>query len=304
MTTNQLEIIIKAKVDQFHKALLGVQAELRNLKKESINTASSIDNSFKNMGVEQLEAIKQQTQDEIKTWEHSVKANEIAQKQIRNQIDKTIAEIDKLKEQYHSIIDPVNEINMQVHGTPLSEENARNSLTGFAEVADKLKEQGQILEELKKKERYRIANNKELNAYINDSRKKLEEVNGALKGAKRQTESVHKAVNSVVNIFKRSIIRRVISAIISGIKDSIDALVLMDKKLKGTLKYNKALSDISSAFKRLSISIGAVLSELLVGFAPALTVIINGLTKVVNVISAVLAMLSGKTTYSVANPNY
>lgn len=125
------------------------------------------------------------------------------------------------------------------------------------------------------------------------------------KEVKDTSKEVTKLQSKLKNIVLYRAVRAAISAITSEVNEAFELLIKFDKEYNNnTLGFNKSMSDLTSGFKRLGASISAALGQLLVTFGPVLTMIINGLTTVVNMFNAITAMFNNQHTYTVANPSY
>ena len=136
-----------------------------------------------------------------------------------------------------------------------------------------------------------------------------DEVEATNEAQKKLNSSVSKGAGNFGKIVKHivgfRILRLILSQILKELGDSLQQLVIFDADFNNNmLGYNQTLSDLTSNFKKLSASMTAAGMELLNVLAPVLNVIIAALTKIFNWFSALFAMLAGKSTYTVANPNY
>ena len=82
------------------------------------------------------------------------------------------------------------------------------------------------------------------------------------------------------------------------------ALLDMDAATGGLIGYNQQLSVLNSALTRLSAQAVALGATLLNAFGPAIKAIIDGLNRLLEVLTMVIAALSGKSSSLVAKKDF
>ena len=101
---------------------------------------------------------------------------------------------------------------------------------------------------------------------------------------------------------------RLFSALMSEfnkyIAEAHKALLDMDTATGGLIGYNQQLSVLNSALTRLSAQAVALGATLLNAFGPAIKAIIDGLNWLLEVLTMVIAALSGKSSYLVAKKDF
>ena len=101
---------------------------------------------------------------------------------------------------------------------------------------------------------------------------------------------------------------RLFSALMSEfnkyIGEAHKALLDMDAATGGLIGYNQQLSVLNSALTRLSAQAVALGATLLNAFGPAIKAIIDGLNWLLEVLTMVIAALSGKSSYLVAKKDF
>lgn len=126
----------------------------------------------------------------------------------------------------------------------------------------------------------------------------------ATRKLKSTISGIGKLVNGIGSIFKRMIIRKIIMQILKDLKECIDLLAKFDKASGGMDGTNKALSNITSKFKQLSATISVTLMSVLKIIEPIVTRIASLIVNVMNQLNAAIASFSGKSTYTMVNPDY
>lgn len=103
-----------------------------------------------------------------------------------------------------------------------------------------------------------------------------------------------KALTSIKTMLLSRVKRMFISAVIDGIRDSMQALAQFDKE------FNNSMSNIKNASKGLSANLSVSLGGLIRAIEPVVTRIINAISRAISFINALFAMLGGKSTVTVA----
>ncbi|MCD8371799.1 MAG: hypothetical protein LUD27_00665 [Clostridia bacterium] len=103
-----------------------------------------------------------------------------------------------------------------------------------------------------------------------------------------------KKFTSLGTMLKRMVLRKLISAIISAVKDGIDNLALYSDEL------NESLSALKSSLTQLKNSFASSLAPILSVATPIVTTLIDKLSSALDYVAQFIAALSGKTTYTKA----
>lgn len=103
-----------------------------------------------------------------------------------------------------------------------------------------------------------------------------------------------KALASIKTMLVSRVKRMFISAVINGIRDSMQVLAQFDKE------FNNSMSNIKNASKGLSANLSVSLGGLIRAIEPVVTRIINAISRAISFINALFAMLGGKSTVTVA----
>ena len=114
------------------------------------------------------------------------------------------------------------------------------------------------------------------------------------KAAKLQSNALVKALTSMKRLLITRIKRMFISSIFNSAKESLQTLA----KFSDT--FNSAMSNIKNSAKQLSGNLAVSMGTLIEKLEPILTQFLETLSKVITYVNAFFAMLSGKTTMTVA----
>ncbi len=114
------------------------------------------------------------------------------------------------------------------------------------------------------------------------------------KAAKLQSNALVKALTSMKRLLITRLKRMFISSIFNSAKESLQTLA----KFSDT--FNSAMSNIKNSAKQLSGNLAVSMGTLIEKLEPILTQFLETLSKVITYVNAFFAMLSGKTTMTVA----
>lgn len=103
-----------------------------------------------------------------------------------------------------------------------------------------------------------------------------------------------KALTSIKTILISRVKEKFITAVINGIRESMQTLAQFDTD------FNKSMSNIKNASKGLSANLSVSLGGLIRAIEPIVTRIINAISRAISYLNALFAMLGGKSTVTVA----
>ena len=103
-----------------------------------------------------------------------------------------------------------------------------------------------------------------------------------------------KALTSIKTILISRVKEKFITAVINGIRESMQTLAQFDKD------FNESMSNIKNASKGLSANLSVSLGGLIRAIEPIVTRIINAISRAISYLNALFAMLGGKSTVTVA----
>lgn len=112
--------------------------------------------------------------------------------------------------------------------------------------------------------------------------------------ARAGTRGLLRGLTSLKTMLFSRVKRMFISAIINGIRESMQALAQFDAD------FNTSMSNIKNAAKGLSANLSVSLGGLINAIEPVVTRIINAISRAISYLNALFAMLGGKSTVTVA----
>ena len=146
---------------------------------------------------------------------------------------------------------------------------------------------------------------------IDTTKKRIKDLESYLKKTSSQANKTTKSVSKFGRALKMvkisagfMILSKIFGAITKDLGECYKALMKFDNANKNILGYNTAMSNLTSAFKRLSGEIAVTVAQLATALEPILTPIINFVTEFVTVLSKLFAALQGKDSVAVVNKDY
>ena len=146
---------------------------------------------------------------------------------------------------------------------------------------------------------------------IDTTKKRIKDLESYLKKTSYQANKTTKSVSKFGRALKMvkisagfMILSKIFGAITKDLGECYNALMKFDNANKNILGYNTAISNLTSAFKRLSGEIAVTVAQLATALEPILTPIINFVTEFVTVLSKLFAALQGKDSVAVVNKDY
>ena len=146
---------------------------------------------------------------------------------------------------------------------------------------------------------------------IDSTKKRIKDLESYLKKTSYQANRTTKSVSKFGRALKMvkisagfMILSKIFGAITKDLGECYKALMKFDNANKNILGYNTAMSNLTSAFKRLSGEIAVTMAQLATALEPILTPIINFTTEFVTILSKLFAALQGKDSVAVVNKDY
>ena len=130
---------------------------------------------------------------------------------------------------------------------------------------------------------------KDLMKYVDDYVKKMDE---AEKKTKKAAKSTSKLADAFVRIVRFKIVASILQKTINAAKEGVEALAEYDDQFKDTLNSYQA------SFKQIGGGSALALSPLLGGLEGMVGLLSDGVGALTNTVSALMAGLSGKTSYT------
>lgn len=116
--------------------------------------------------------------------------------------------------------------------------------------------------------------------------------------ASRATGKLGKFFESIKRIAMYRLIRFALKAITTALKEGIGNIYQYDKAFGGD--FAKAMDSLATSFLYLKNSLGAMLAPIITSLAPALSLILDIVAHIANLIGFIFAALSGATTFKKA----
>lgn len=116
--------------------------------------------------------------------------------------------------------------------------------------------------------------------------------------ASRATGKLGKFFESIKRIAMYRLIRFALKAITTALKEGIGNIYQYDKALGGD--FAKSMDSLATSFLYLKNSLGAMLAPIITSLAPALSLILDIVAHIANLIGFIFAALSGATTFKKA----
>ena len=113
--------------------------------------------------------------------------------------------------------------------------------------------------------------------------------------ASRATGKLEQFFNSIVRIAMYRLIRFALKIISDALKEGIGNIYQYDKALGGN--FAKSMDSLATSFLFLKNSLGAMVAPIITSLAPALSLILDIVAHIANLIGFIFALLSGATTF-------
>lgn len=252
--------------------------------------------------------------DKLKT---ALKEQQSEYKKVSAEIDKLQPKINKLSEKWHELTSSLISANQQmgVTMTPAEMESVIPRLSEVNKQLNAIKDKYNSLSERKESlsegiKEATVEVNK-VNSAINSTKSKIDETKEKIKEAKNQLKGTTKQMSKLQKMWKMGkttigfmALSKLVSSITKNLGECYNALMKFDNANKNILGYNTAMSNLTSAFKRLSGEIAVTMAQLATALEPVLTPIINFTTEFVTTLSKLFAALQGKDSVAVVNKDY
>lgn len=146
---------------------------------------------------------------------------------------------------------------------------------------------------------------------LDTTKKRIKDLESYLKKTSSQANKTTKSISKLGRALKMikisagfMILGKIFGAITKDLGECYNALMKFDNANKNILGYNTAMSNLTSALKRLSAEIAVTIAQLATALEPILTPIINFVTEFITVLSKLFAALQGKDSVAVVNKDY
>lgn len=202
---------------------------------------------------------------------------------------KQSAELDALRQQYQDLILKQKELAQAGEGVILNP-TLKSSLdafkTGFSNVTNIVKKGF-------------IAGIRSANAHIKSFASRVKQSVASLKNSvstgRKATDMAKKFANEIFRVskmLKLMITRMALRKVIAEVGNGFKSLALHSEQ------FNASMSNLINGSKQLGYSFAAMVSPLINALAPALTYVIDLLTKFINIVNQILSALTGASTWN------
>lgn len=259
----------------------------------------------------------QEQMNQLNQLKTALKEQQSEYKKVSSEIDKLQPKINKLSEKWHELTSALISANQQmgITMTPAEMESViprlsevNKQLSAIKDKYNSLSERKENLSEGIKKSTTEIY---KANSAIDSTKSKIEETKEKIKEAKNQLKGTTKQMSKLQKMWKMGkttvgfmALSKLVSSITKNLGECYNALMKFDNANKNILGYNTAMSNLTSAFKRLSGEIAVTMAQLATALEPVLTPIINFTTEFVTTLSKLFAALQGKDSVAVVNKDY
>ena len=259
----------------------------------------------------------QEQMNQLNQLKTALKEQQSEYKKVSSEIDKLQPKINKLSEKWHELTSSLISANQQmgVTMTPAEMESViprlseiNKQLSAIKDKYNSLSERKENLSEGIKKSTAEIY---KANSAIDSTKSKIDETKEKIKEAKNQLKGTTKQMSKLQKMWKMGkttigfmALSKLVSSITKNLGECYNALMKFDNANKNILGYNTAMSNLTSAFKRLSGEIAVTMAQLATALEPVLTPIINFTTEFVTTLSKLFAALQGKDSVAVVNKDY
>lgn len=202
---------------------------------------------------------------------------------------KQSAELDALRQQYQDLILKQKELAQAGEGVILNP-TLKSSLdafkTGFSNVTNIVKNGF-------------VAGIRSANAHIKSFASRIKQGVASLKNSvstgRKATDMAKKFANEIFRVskmLKLMITRMALRKVIAEVGNGFKSLALHSEQ------FNASMSNLINGSKQLGYSFAAMVSPLINALAPALTYVIDLLTKFINIVNQILSALTGASTWN------
>lgn len=284
--------------------------------------------------VENIGIIKDNLQflnEEIKENQGNLKAANNELNQYNSKVEKINKKVAELSAKWYEMTAAMRDIGSQM-GIDLTNTDMETAIPGLKELNEQIAALKQEYEELapkqeqasEKVDRYKeslkqanqelerqkrlLANSK---AILADTKNQLSQAQEELKNSQKvmknigsQTKKTSKLLSSFLMTAKFMAFSKMINLLTKDLGECFNLLMKFDNAKDNIYGYNMAVSDLTSAFKRMSAEIAIVFANIVSIIGPVLTQILDIFSNVIEGINALIAALQGKEKYIGVNKDY
>ena len=251
-----------------------------------------------------------QQQKELKSATASLKSYNSELKNLQEKIDKVTAK-------WYDMTWGMREVGKEM-GQVLSNSDLEIGIPSLIDVNKEIKSLKRRYEELAPKQLEASENQRRLTIsvdsttkaiastkqQISDMKNRMKEAKKEMKKMGQQSKKTSKLLSSFLMTAKFMAFSRLISLITKDLGDCFNQLMQFDNAKNNIYGYNTAVSDLTSAFKRMSAEIAITMANIVAAIGPALTWVLNIISNLIEGVNAFIAALQGKDKYVGVNKDY
>lgn len=261
-------------------------------------------------GLRQAEQSLDYLKKQLEQQKAALKATTSDLKYYNSELQKTQKQIDKLTAKWYQMTAGMREMGSQM-GKVYSKSDLESAIPGLKDINNNLralkmtyetmapsqKEAAQAQEKLT----YSIASTKE---QITDMKNRMKEAKKEISKLGKQTKKTSKLLSSFLMTAKFMAFSKLITLVTKDLGECFNQLMKFDNAKNNIYGYNTAVSDLTSAFKRMSAEIAVTMANIVAAIGPALTWILNIISNLIEGINAFIAAVQGKDKYVGVNKDY
>lgn len=231
-------------------------------------------------------------------------------KSYNSELQKTQKQIDKLTAKWYKMTAGMREVGSQM-GKVYSKSDYEAAIPGLKEVNDELRAlkmsynttapAQEEASQAQQKLTHAIASTKQ---QISDMNNRMKEAKKEMKKMGQQTKKTSKLLSSFLMTAKFMAFGKLITLVTKDLGECFNQLMQFDNAKNNIYGYNTAVSDLTSAFKRMSAEIAITMANIVAAIGPALTWVLNIISNLIEGVNAFIAALQGKDKYVGVNKDY
>lgn len=231
-------------------------------------------------------------------------------KSYNSELQKTQKQIDKLTAKWYKMTAGMREVGSQM-GKVYSKSDYEAAIPGLKEVNDELRAlkvsynttapAQEEASQAQQKLTHAIASTKQ---QISDMNNRMKEAKKEMKKMGQQTKKTSKLLSSFLMTAKFMAFGKLITLITKDLGECFNQLMQFDNAKNNIYGYNTAVSDLTSAFKRMSAEIAITMANIVAAIGPVLTWVLNIISNLIEGVNAFISALQGKDKYVGVNKDY
>lgn len=231
-------------------------------------------------------------------------------KEYDSQLSKIQKRLDTLVAKWNEATAAMRETGQQMNKV-FSKADFESGIPGLKDINNEIRALKTSYNALQPSQEEARSNQEILTRSIAETSKQIEETKQKIKMAKSeikklgtQTKKTSKILNSFLMTAKFMAFSKIISLITKNLGECFNMLMQFDNAKDNIYGYNMAVSDLTSAFKRMSAEIAITMANIVSAIGPAITWILNLFSNAMEGINALIAAIQGKDKYVGVNADY